>query len=309
MTTQIADLLGCKPESVLVCSTGVIGRFLPMDKIKTGIGQIVEKLDSTPSAFEAAARAMMTTDTVCKQAVREVEIAGETICISGAAKGAAMIGPNMATMLSVIMTDAKLGAEELHIMLRHAVNQSFNCISVEGHTSTSDTVTLMASGVVDVGPLNDSQRSGMQVAITEVAEELARSIISDAEGADHLITIEVGGLRNRDEAHQIAQTIANDALVKTAIAGADPNWGRIVSCVGRTGVDVSQEHITLRINGTLIFEQGSPVAYDESELSAQMRVNRDVLLELEFPLGDGHVRFWTSDLTMEYVRLNSEYTT
>ena len=252
---------------------------------------------------------MMTTDTVHKQSCRKAELARKTVRVAGTSKGAAMIGPNMATMLSVIMTDASLAADDADRLLRHAVDRSFNCISVEGHTSTSDTVILLANGAADTGPLDKADLAQLQQIIDEVAEDLARAIVKDAEGADHLITIDVNGLRTRDEAFRIAKTIANDALVKTAITGADPNWGRIVSCVGRTGVELQEDQIVLRINDTVIFENGSPVAYDEDAVSQQMRDNREVSIQLEFAFGDSGVRAWTSDLTIEYVRLNSEYTT
>ncbi len=221
-----------------------------------------------------------------------------------------MIGPNMATMLAVIMTDAQLTSAEGDSMLRYAVNRSFNCISVEGHTSTSDSVILLANGATETGPLSDADnKTQLQNMLNEVTAELAQAIVRDAEGADHLTTIDVRGLRSRDEAYRIAKTVADDALVKTAITGADPNWGRIVSCVGRAGVELTDVDITLWINGTLIFKDGVPIQYDALAVSTQMRQNRDVHIELEFPFGGGEVRFWTSDLTTEYVRLNSEYTT
>ncbi len=309
MTAEVAAQIGCDAEDVLVCSTGVIGHFLPREPLASGIPAVVDQLNNTPVAFAEAAQAIMTTDTVHKQSFREGELAGKTVRVSGAAKGAAMIGPNMATMLSVIMTDGSLAADDADRLLRHAVDRSFNCISVEGHTSTSDTVILLANGAAGTGSLDAAALEPLQQMIDEVAEDLSRAIVGDAEGADHLITIDVNGLRTRDEAFRIAKTIANDALVKTAITGADPNWGRIVSCVGRTGMEVEENQIVLRINGTVIFEKGAPVAYDENALSQQMRDNRDVSIQLQFPFGESGVRFWTSDLTMEYVRLNSEYTT
>ena len=317
MTAEVASELECSDEDVLVCSTGVIGHFLPKKKLETGIPAIVNRLSAQPQALTDAAMGMMTTDTFPKLAIRETEIGGNRVRVSGAAKGAAMIGPNMATMLAVIMTDAALSPENADEMLRHAVNRSFNCISVEGHTSTSDTVILLANGAAQsrgVSPRTGPARSGsevetLQTMLDEVCEELATAIIRDAEGADHFVTIDVSGLRTRDEAHRIAQSVAEAPLVKTAITGADPNWGRIVSAAGYAGVDFEEKDVSLKINGTLIYQAGVPLQYDEKSLSAEMRTNRDVQIELKFTLGDSHVRFWTCDLTAEYVRLNSEYTT
>ena len=307
MTASIAESLGCAAEDVLVCSTGIIGHTLPREKLAEGMPQVVAALGSTPADLELAARGMMTTDTWHKLASRTVEIAGTTVTVTGAAKGAAMIGPNMATMLSVVMTDARLTAEQADAMLRVAVDQSFHCISVEGHTSTSDSVILLASGAAECDVTGDAD--ALQNALNEVTAELARSIIKDAEGADHFITIDVTGLPSRAEAMQIARTIAEGALVKTAITGADPNWGRIVSAAGYSGVELAENDLTLWINGTLLYERGRPVEYDEAAVSASIRDQRDVLIHLECHRGPHDVRFWTSDLTTEYVRLNSEYTT
>lgn len=309
MTSEVASQLDCDPESVLVCSTGVIGHFLPKEKMEAGIPAVAEQLSPEPQAFEGAARGMMTTDTFPKQSVREANLGGKTVRVSGAGKGAAMIAPNMATMLAVVMTDAELSPDEADAMLRHAVDRSFNCISVEGHTSTSDTVLLLANGSAQTGPLAENDKQQLQQMLDEVCEDLAMAIIQDAEGADHLITIDVRGLRNREEAYRIAKVVAESPLVKTAITGADPNWGRIVSAAGYAGVEFEEQNVSLKINGTSIYQSGAPVEFDEKQLSDEMRTNRDVHVDLEFTLGDAAVRFWTSDLTAEYVRLNSEYTT
>lgn len=309
MTAEIASRLECPEDDVLVCSTGVIGRFLPRNKLDAGLPLVVENLAETPDAFERAARGMMTTDTVPKQAVREIEIGGQPVRVGGSAKGAAMIGPNMATMLSVVMTDATLAPDEADALLRHAVDRSFNCISVEGHTSTSDSVILLANGAAGTGALGDTDRQALQQALCEVTTELAQAIVRDGEGADHFVTLDVTGLRTREEAFRLAKTVADSALVKTAIAGADPNWGRIISAAGYAGVDLREEDLTLAINGTLIYERGAPSDYDERAVSESMRTNRDVHIELRLPHGEEAVRYWTSDLTEEYVRLNAEYTT
>ncbi|MFQ5731062.1 MAG: bifunctional glutamate N-acetyltransferase/amino-acid acetyltransferase ArgJ [Planctomycetaceae bacterium] len=309
MTERVAGLIGCEAQSVLVCSTGVIGRFLPREKLDAGFPAAVGRLAHSPAAFHDAARGMMTTDTFPKQCVREVAVGGRPVRVSGAAKGAAMIAPNMATMLAVVMTDAGLDPSDADRMLRHAVGDSFNCISVEGHTSTSDSVILLANGASGVAPTEPSDLLLLEEAIDAVCRDLAIQIIRDAEGAGHFITIDVRGVRNRDEARRIAKTVAESPLVKTAVAGADPNWGRIVSAAGYSGVDLREEDVSLSINGTRIYEAGRPVEHDATALSQQMRDKHDVHIELDLTLGDESVRFWTCDLTAEYVRLNAEYTT
>lgn len=309
MTGQAAAALGCAADDVLVCSTGVIGRFLPREKLAAGIPQAVRQLQPSAESFLAAARGIMTTDTVPKQSQRTSTLAGRPTTVSGCAKGAAMIGPNMATMLSVVMTDAALAPAEADRLLRHGVDRSFNCISVEGHTSTSDTVILLANGAAGTGRLGASDLEQLQQQVDEVTADLARAIINDAEGATHVITLDVRGLRTREEAFRIAQTVANSALVKTAIHGADPNWGRIVSACGYAGVDLREEDISLKINGLPLYRAGAPVAFDPAVVSRSLRENRDVLVELDLTLGTEEVRFWTSDLTADYVRLNADYTT
>ncbi|MEX2288022.1 MAG: bifunctional glutamate N-acetyltransferase/amino-acid acetyltransferase ArgJ [Planctomycetaceae bacterium] len=308
MTEQVAAHLDCEARDVLVCSTGVIGHFLPRDKLAAGIPQVVERLAATPAAFADAARGIMTTDTFSKQATREATIDGTSVRVSGAAKGAAMIAPNMATMLAVLMTDAEVSPTEADAMLRHAVDRSFHCISVEGHTSTSDTVILMANGAA-AGSLSATGRARVQEMLDDVAMDLSMAIIRDAEGADHLVTIDVRGCRNSEEARQIAKTVADSPLVKTAITGADPNWGRIVSAVGYSGIEVREEEISLAINNLPLYKSGAPLDFDKAAVSRSIRDNRDVSIVIDLTHGNASVRFWTCDLTSEYVRLNSEYTT
>jgi glutamate N-acetyltransferase/amino-acid N-acetyltransferase len=308
MTALAAQQLGCAAEDVLVCSTGVIGRFLPRNVLEKGIPVVAGQLASTPACLLTAARAIMTTDTVPKLSTRTVDVGGKTVRITGVAKGAAMIGPNMATMLSVIMTDAALSVEQADALLRHAVDRSFNCISVEGHTSTSDTVILLANGAAGQS-LSEEAHAGFQEALDAVAADLAQQIINDAEGATHVDGDDVRGCRSREEAFRIAKTVADSALVKTAIAGADPNWGRIVSAAGYSGVDLYEEDISLRLNGIPLYKAGTPLPFDAKQVSAAIRDNRPTHVELDLTLGDASVRYWTSDLTAEYVRLNADYTT
>lgn len=309
-TSAVAKALGCAEHDVLVCSTGVIGHHLPMPKLVGGIDPLIASLEPTPSALERAARGMMTTDTIPKMAHRAITYGKETVHLAGAAKGAAMIAPNMATMLAVVMTDARVSAPHADRLLRDAVDRSFNRISVDGHTSTSDTVLLLANGAsgVEVTPDTDHWQP-FQAALRAVCQELASAIIRDAEGASHFITVRVKGLKTEADALQIARTIANSALVKTAIAGADPNWGRIVSAAGYAGIPWNEERLRLTIQGTEVFRAGGPSPHDAAALSRRMREERDILLELTFEEGDASADMLTSDLTAEYVRLNAEYTT
>jgi glutamate N-acetyltransferase / amino-acid N-acetyltransferase len=309
MTAQVAGSLGCAEDDVLVCSTGVIGRFLPRPKLSDGIPAAISRLASSPASFRDAATAMMTTDTFPKLASRSREIAGARFTVRGAAKGAAMIAPNMATMLAVIMTDAPLGTQRAGAALKHAAERSFNCISVDGHMSTSDTVLLFSTNTREIGLLSPADHVQIQEMIDEVTTELAQAIIRDAEGASHFVTLDVRGLRTREEAYRIAKSIADSPLVKTAIAGGDPNWGRIISAAGYAGVPLKEEDMTLRVNGMLLYKSGAPVEFDAKLASQSIRANRDVAIELDLRLGDQSVRFWTSDLTAEYVRLNADYTT
>ena len=309
MAALAAAACGAEEDQALVLSTGVIGEYLPMDKIEQGVMAAAVKLDSSEAALMSAARGMMTTDTVPKVAGRTLDLAGGEVRIVGLAKGAAMIGPNMATMLAVIMTDATLTPEAAQGMLSAAVDDSFNCISVEGHTSTSDTVLLLANGQSGVGPLAGEGLQAFSEALADVCVELARAIPADGEGASHLISIEIAGCASRPAALQIARTVANSALVKTAVTGADPNWGRIVSAAGYAGVPFDPAGVGLRINGTLLCQGGTPTDFDAEAVSESMRQDRDVLIQLTFEEGEAAARFWTTDLTAEYVRLNADYHT
>lgn len=312
MTTAVADLMGCSAESIFVCSTGVIGVPLPMPTILNGVPHAINSLGNSDQHFLNAATSMMTTDTFPKLTSIDVEVTGGIVRVSGACKGAAMIAPNMATMLGVVMTDAQLTSEQCNSALRFGVDRTFNCISVDGHMSTSDTVLLLANGAGS-GPLSTSDFSKVRDAIQYVCQHLATSIIRDAEGADHFVTIDVSGLETRDAAYRMAKEIADSALVKTAITGGDPNWGRIVSAAGYASVSFDTAFVSLKINGTQVYLAGTPVPFDAAALSMQLKGDRNVHLELSVSggpcSGSESVRFWTSDLTQEYVRLNSEYTT
>lgn len=310
---RMAELAGeatdAQGDSYLVLSTGVIGEMLPMEKLATGIAAAAKQLGDTPEHLQAAARGMMTTDTVTKVRSRTIEVGGEQVSVVGLAKGAAMIGPNMATMLAVVMTDATLDPADAQAALSEAVIESFNCISVDGHTSTNDTVLLLASGAAQPKPLAGHDLAVFRATLVEVCEDLAVAIPADGEGATHLITVEVHGARSRDDAVRIGKTIAASPLVKTAIAGADPNWGRIVSAAGYAGVPFDPDQVTLLINGLQVYDKGAPVDFDEAKVSASIADNRDTSLVLILEEGTASARFWTTDLTQEYVRLNADYRT
>jgi glutamate N-acetyltransferase/amino-acid N-acetyltransferase len=207
------------------------------------------------------------------------------------------------------MTDAPLTAESAQQSLSAVVDDTFNCISVEGHMSTNDTVLLVANGAAGGPPLAGADLSAFQQELHEVCGELARAIPADGEGATHLILIDVSGCASRESARQIAKTVADSALVKTAIAGADPNWGRIVSAAGYAGVPFDPLGVELHLNGFLLYKNGAPTSFDGAAVSASIRGERDTIVSLKFAEGDARVRFWTTDLTAEYVRLNADYHT
>lgn len=309
MAELAAAACGARSEQALVLSTGVIGEFLPMEKIAAGITAAAGRLADGETALLAAANAMLTTDTRPKVASRTLSLSGGEVRLTGLAKGAAMIGPRMATMLAVVMTDAALTPDAAQRALSVAVEDSFNCVSIDGHMSTNDTALVLSNGAAGQAPLSGSDLAQWQAALTDVCGELARAIAADGEGATHLVTIDVRGCADRASAHRIAKTVAESPLVKTAIAGADPNWGRIVSAAGYAGVPFVAARVTLRVNGTLLYVSGSPVNFDEREVSRSIRDHRDTHLELVFEEGPAAVSFWTTDLTAEYVRLNADYRT
>jgi len=309
MAQLAADTCGAKRDGALVLSTGIIGEYLPMEKISDGIEAAAARLGNDEKALISAARGMMTTDTVYKLSGRVLSLGDRGISITGMAKGAAMIGPNMATMLGLILTDAPLAVEEAQSALSSAVEDSFNAISVDGHMSTNDTVLLLANGAAGGEPLAGEDLAAFRAALDQVCVELARSIPADGEGATHLVTIEITGCTDRISARQIAKTVAESPLVKTAVAGADPNWGRVVSAAGYSGVPFAPAGAGLRLNGFLLYRNGGPVEFDRQAVSDSIRDNRDTLIQLDFSEGQENARFWTTDLTAEYVRLNADYHT
>ncbi len=308
MCRKVAALISASEPEVLVMSTGVIGKRLPMDRIDAGITQAVEKLGDGEDDFLAAADAILTTDHSRKADCRVVEIDGQKVRIAAMAKGAGMISPNMATMLAVVMTDAELDPQQSQRILRDVTAKSFNCVSVDGHTSTNDTLLMLSSGDSGVR-IDESNEKEFTKALTEICCKLARQLVADGEGANYVMKIRVVGAADDEDAAVIARTIGASPLVKTAIAGADPNWGRIVSAAGYAPAKINPRQTSLKLAGTEIYHNGVPTDFDAAAVSAAMKTNKEVELDLFVGNGPGTAVHWASDLTVAYVRFNSEYTT
>jgi glutamate N-acetyltransferase/amino-acid N-acetyltransferase len=304
-----AEALGCRPEQILVASTGVIGHPLPMENLQAGLRQALTAASAEPASFGEAALAILMTDTRPKVVSRRLVVGGRPIALLGIAKGAAMIGPRMATMLAFLLTDAPIRPDDLQAIVSEAVDSSFNCISVEGHTSTNDTVLVLANGAAAGEPLRGGELASFAEALRESCQALARMIPDDGEGATHLITVDVEGCRDRDQARAIARAVADSPLVKTAIAGGDPNWGRIVSAAGYAGVAFEEHELSLWLNDVPLYRAGNPLPFDAAGVSQRLKTAREAHIRLLLTHGGSAVRFWTCDLTAEYVRLNADYTT
>jgi len=298
------------PEGeILIASTGIIGRPLPMDKITAGIKTAAASLGNTASHGDDMARAIMTTDTKRKDIAVRLKIQNKDVTIGGITKGAGMIAPNMATMLCFLTTDVSISSALLHACLNNAVESSFNRITIDGHMSTNDTVAIMANGASGVALTPDSQElKAFQEGLHYVTGYLSKAIVKDGEGATKFIRIDVAGARSLNDATRIARSIADSPLVKTAINGCDPNWGRIVSAAGYAGVKLDESTTNLYINDILIFAKGMPAQCDLSKLGASMG-NTDIHIRLELGLGDCKDTVWTCDLSHEYVTINAEYHT
>jgi len=304
-----AKHLDADENQVLVLSTGVIGQHLPMQETTNGIAQAISEQGGSEDHFELATMAILTTDKGPKTVESVVSTNSGDIKIAGMAKGAGMIGPKMATMLAIIISDAKISSDSAQQILNRAVEQSFNRISVEGHTSTNDALVMICNGNSEIEVESDESLREFEKAVTESCIQLAKQIPADGEGASHLITIDIHGATNDQQADSVARTVAASALVKTAITGSDPNWGRIVSAAGYAGAEMDVSMTSLKLNGFLVFDNGQPVQFDEKQVSQALNDQFETLIELTIGSGPGSARHWTSDLTQEYVRFNSEYTT
>ena len=314
MAARAAAALGCKTEQMLVASTGVIGRLMPMDKVCVGIERSCAALGCGREADSAFARAIMTTDTRPKQAGVRIKVRGRTVTVAGATKGVGMIAPNMATTLGFLTTDAPVAAAVLDKMLRRAADATFNCLTVDGHTSTNDTLLILASGRAMEGgaakPIAEKSAEGKALAeaILAVSDSLARQIAADAEGGTKVIEISVTGAKSDAEARRAAAAIANSPLVKTAFFGEDPNWGRIVSAAGYAGITSGPETMRLALGDLVIFSKGRPAAADEKRLARVMKAH-DIAVHLDLGAGRGAARYLTCDFSYDYVKINAEYTT
>jgi glutamate N-acetyltransferase/amino-acid N-acetyltransferase len=308
-TTQIlaASFLGISPDHVVVSSTGVIGQYLPMDKIESGIRAIVPSLSS--DAGVDAAEAIMTTDTRSKYGAVEVELSAGKVRIGAIAKGSGMIMPNMATMLCFVTTDAAVDKACLQTMLSKAVQQSFNRISVDGDTSTNDMVVLLANGASGVKV--DAQSSDALLfleALTALCKKAAQAIVIDGEGATKLITVRVEGAATEEEANWVGKAIANSPLVKTAMHGEDANWGRIICAAGYSGADLAPEKVSIYFDDEPILQKGFQIALDEAR-ARQILSKSLVEIRVDLGAGDQTATWWTCDLSAEYVRINAAYRT
>jgi glutamate N-acetyltransferase/amino-acid N-acetyltransferase len=311
MQRLAAGLLGCGAEQLLVLSTGVIGRQLEMDKVKAGIAAATA--DLTPDGGSRAARAIMTTDTVPKELAGQIELPGGVVTLGGMVKGSGMIHPDMATMLGVMTTDALVPADELQALLSMAVEQSFNCISVDGDTSTNDTVLLLANGASGVPVAGSASLGAFSDALTALCTELAQMIVRDGEGASKYVELTVTGARTAADARTVARTIATSPLVKTAFAGGDPNWGRILAAAGRAGIPFDQGNVALWISSgetdrVQLVSGGTPLGYLESD-AAKVLGQGEFQVHLDLGLGSGKARVWTCDLSHKYVSINADYRT
>jgi glutamate N-acetyltransferase/amino-acid N-acetyltransferase len=309
MTRIVGDLLRISPRQVLIASTGVIGQPLPMDKIRAGLPKLVKGL--SPQGGRLAAEAIMTTDTRAKEAALRVDVAGRPVTIGGIAKGVAMLEPHLATMFCFLATDAMVARDALPRVLRRATDRSFNRVTVDSDQSTSDTVAILANGLAENAPLERGGRGLRQFAraLEAITERLARMLVEDGEGATKLVEVAVRGARTRREAVIAARAVANSPLVKTAINGADPNWGRIMMALGKGAAKVAPDRIAIAIGGEPLIEKGMLRPGARLDRIHEVMGGPSYTIAIDLGLGRGEDRVWTSDLSEEYVRLNAKYTT
>ena len=310
MAEWTARAVGCDPEQVFVASTGVIGEPLPMSKLRSGIPRVARRLryEGLPDAAEA----IRTTDTFAKTAGIPVRIGRRSVTVAGIAKGSGMIEPNMATMLSFLVTDAAVSKVYLRRVLRELADQTYNRVTVDGESSTSDMVLLLANGASGhpriTGP-SSAGASALRRGLGQVAECLARDLARDGEGATKLITVRVEGAKDSKQADWAARRIANSMLVKTAIFGGDPNWGRILQTLGAARVELRLDRMTAKLCGVPVFRGGASAGAAARRRAAERLAEDEVEIEVALGVGRGSAQIWTCDLSYDYVRINSEYTT
>ena len=306
---EVAKLLGCARHQVLPFSTGVILEHLPMEKIINGIPQCIANL--TPTGWFDAAHAIMTTDTVPKAVSSQIDIDGTTVTITGISKGAGMIEPNMATMLGFIATDAVVGDDVLADMVKEAADVSFNAITIDGDTSTNDSLILMATGKAGNPPINGegtAEYVKMQLAVNDVAIALAQAIVRDGEGATKFMTVKVQGGKTHAECMKIGKAIANSPLVKTAFFASDPNLGRILAAIGYAGVnDLDPDLIKLYLGDVLVAENGGRAVTYREEMGSAVMKEKEILVRVELGRGTQVATVWTCDFSYDYVKINADY--
>ncbi len=303
MAEVTARSFGVRANEVAVASTGVIGVPLPTQRIARAIAEIHPTVDG----WADAARAIMTTDTRPKVAERELALGGGTVRVGGIAKGAGMIHPDMATLLAFVTTDAAAEAGTLAVVLREAARTTFNAISVDGDMSTNDTLLLLANGATGV-TVAHADRAAFAEAVTAVCGELARAVVADGEGATKTFEVHVRGAASSADARLAARAVTSSNLVKTAVHGADPNWGRILAAAGRSGARVDAQRASVSIGNVRVFARGAPCPFD-ADAVRRLFIAPRIAIELDLGIGAGEARAWGSDLSAEYVRINAEYTT
>ena len=309
MTKVVGELLRIPAKQVLVAATGVIGQPLPMDRVRTALPKLVKAL--SPQGGGAAAEAIMTTDTRPKAVAVKVDVNGRPVTIGGIAKGVGMLEPHLATMFCFLTTDAAVAPMALRSALKRAVDDSFNRITVDSDQSTSDTVAILANGLAETAPLDAGSRGFRQFtrALGAVTARLARMLVEDGEGASKLVTIAVRGARTRRDALLAARSVANSPLVKTAINGQDPNWGRIMMAIGKSPAKVDADRVAVLFEDELLVEYGMARDGAKLERIRETMSRRAYTITIDLGLGRGEAHLWTSDLSEEYVRINAKYTT
>ncbi len=307
LTEAVAGRLAIPPAHVFTASTGVIGEPLPHERIVAVLDDLAAAL--APDPWEKAARAIMTTDTYPKGATASVAIGGRRVTINGIAKGSGMIAPDMATMLVFLFTDAAIPQRLLQDMVSRLTERTFNCITVDGDTSTSDTLLAAATGKAGHAPLatGSAEAAAFEAALEEVMRDLAHQVVKDGEGASKFVTVQVTGAVDRTDAKKVALSIANSPLVKTAIYGEDPNWGRVVMAVGKSGARADRDRLTIRFGDILVAERGWVAEGYREEEAARYMKRREITIGVDLGLGTGEATVWTCDLTRRYIEINADY--
>ncbi|MBH0203362.1 MAG: bifunctional glutamate N-acetyltransferase/amino-acid acetyltransferase ArgJ [Nitrospira sp.] len=307
MATAVAQQLSIPVHQVFIGSTGVIGRMLPIDRIITAVPTLIA--DLSISGGDQAAQAILTTDLKPKTVMVQGKIGGRVVTIGGMAKGSGMIHPNMATMLAYLTTDAAIAPAALQQALRSATNQSFNCITVDGDTSTNDTVLCLANGLAKNRPIQQGTKPyrDFERLLTDAAQELALMICRDGEGVTKVVMIQVQGAGTTAAAKRVADTIATSNLVKTALFGEDANWGRIMAAIGRSGVAINPDNVTVRFDDIVMVRRGVGMGLEAEQKIAQVFKRKEFTVTVQLGQGQAHAHRWTTDLSYDYVRINASY--